>query len=342
MRYIGDTVLTTPLIQALDEGLPFARIDVGVNKGSEQVLFGHPMIGNCWRFPHDSNRKGVKSAVAFIRTIRQEKYDMVVDLTNNDRTALFTFFSGSPLRIGYRNNRYFRDRMVYTHALTPGLGKIHTVDHHLKVAEFLGLPVQDRHPSVPVLPESLGRIEKMLDEEGLGSNEPFVLMHPGARRSYKSWPLLRFARLADDISRTFGVQIILSGSRDDARTTASIQAHMETEALDWAGMIPLRDLPALIKKGLCLIGNDSAPIHIATAVQTPTISLFGPTRWEDWAPRRSSDRVLAAEYPCRPCGHSKSECFLGNDYCMNSISLEKAWAAVKDVLNSRKEETKLK
>ena len=84
-----------------------------------------------------------------------------------------------------------------------------------------------------------------------------------------------------------------------------------------------------------LIGNDSAPIHIATAVKTPTVTLFGPTKWECWYPRRKHDRVIAAEYPCRPCGHAKLNCPLGDEFCMSSISFESVWEAVNEILGAR-------
>lgn len=333
MRYIGDTVLTTPLIRALKEGLPSTRIDIGVNPGSDQILDGHPIIEKLWRFDPTPNSGRFRSGVDFIQSIRREKYDLVADLTCNDRTALFTFLSGSPVRIGYQSGRFIRDRIAYTHTIPSGLGKIHTVDHHLKIAEFLNLPISDRHPYLPVLPHRRRNVEAKLAQEGLTPNERFVIIHPGARRAYKSWPKTRFARLADAIRTRFDVKVVLSGSREDVPMAASIEAAMETEPVNLAGKVPLAALPALIQRGLCLIGNDSAPIHIATAVKTPTISLFGPTRWEDWAPRRDSDRVLAAEYPCRPCGHSRKRCPLEEAFCMSSISYKSVWQAVKDLLS---------
>ena len=334
MRYIGDTVLTTPLIRALKEGLPSSRIDIGVNQGSDRILDGHPFIGRCWRFDPIPNAGRFRSGIEFIQSIRRQKYDLVADLTCNDRTALFSLLSGSPVRIGYQSGRFIRDRLAYTHLLPSGLGKIHTVDHHLQIAEFLGLPAPDRHPFLPVLPDRRRSIEAKLSEEGFAPNEPFVMIHPGARRAYKSWPLTRFARLADDVRTRFDLKVILSGSREDVPAAASIEAAMKTVPVNWAGKVPLANLPALIQMAFCLIGNDSAPIHIATAVKTPTVSLFGPTRWEDWAPRRDSDRVLAAEYPCRPCGHSNTECPLKDKFCMSSISYKKVWSNVADILYS--------
>jgi len=334
MRYIGDTVLTTPLIRALKEGLPSTRTDIAVNQGSDQILDRHPFIGKLWRFDPTSNSGRFRYGAGFIQSIRREKYDLVADLTCNDRTALFTFLSGSPVRIGYQSDRFIRDRVAYTRTIPSGLGKIHTVDHHLRIAEFLNLPISDRHPFLPVLPDRRHTVETRLAQEGLAPNEPFFIIHPGARRPYKSWPRPHFARLADAIRMRFDVKVVLSGSHEDAPMAASIEAAMKTAPVNLAGKVPLADLPALIQRSGCLIGNDSAPIHIATAVKTPTISLFGPTRWEDWAPRRDSDRVLAAEYPCRPCGHSKKECPLEDEYCMHSIPYTDVWSAVEDIFNS--------
>ena len=79
-----------------------------------------------------------------------------------------------------------------------------------------------------------------------------------------------------------------------------------------------------------LLGNDSAPIHVATAVGTPVIALFGPTRWEDWQPRRPHDKTLGIAFPCRPCGHSQPDCPLGEGYCMSQITEEMVWQAIEE------------
>jgi len=105
---------------------------------------------------------------------------------------------------------------------------------------------------------------------------------------------------------------------------------MTCKPVDLSGLVPLHQLPALLRAGTLFIGNDSAPIHVATAVNTPVIALFGPTRWEDWQPRRAHDRTLGIAFPCRPCGHSRPDCPLGQDYCMKQISYEAVWAAIEE------------
>jgi ADP-heptose:LPS heptosyltransferase len=107
---------------------------------------------------------------------------------------------------------------------------------------------------------------------------------------------------------------------------------MTARAVNLCGQIALPQLPALIARSELLIGNDSAPIHIATAVNTPVIALFGPTRWENWYPRRDHDVTLTSVYPCRPCGHTKPDCPLGDSFCMSAISMESVWESVRKQL----------
>ena len=333
MRYIGDTVLITPLVHALREGIPHASIDVVVNRSASAILLEQPYVNYIWSFNDKNFKRDFRYTLRFVAALRKQHYDLVIDLTDNDRSALFTFLSGAPLRIGYRSESILRRRLFYTHVVDSVLGNGHTVDHHLKVAEALALPVLDRSPFLYVSAERIDRIEAKLAAKGLKKEEAFAVIHPGARRWYKSWPPERFARLADAIIKTYGVRLVLLGSKDDEATCSTILDHMESEALNLAGQIQLSELPALIKKSLCIIGNDSAPIHVATSVETPAIALFGPTKWEAWGPRRRQDRVVAAEYPCRPCGHSRKDCPLADEYCMNSITFEAVWETVKEVFS---------
>ncbi len=334
MRYIGDVILTTPLLKTLKTGLPGVQTHMLVNRGTETVLNCHPHTDKVLCFDYETAKNRIRYSIGFITRLRKEKYDAVIDLTGNDRSALFTRVSGAGLRIGYAGENRLRNCLAYNRQIQSVLGSIHTVDHHLKAAELFGLSADDIHPFVTVTSEQTSSVEKLLSERGLKSSESFVIIHPGARRPYKSWPLERFALLGDCIVRNYGMRLILSGSRDDESVCTEIAERMKEKSLNLAGQISLADLPALISKSRCLIGNDSAPIHIATAVSTPVIALFGPTDGKIWGPRRNQDRILGAEFPCRPCGHSRPVCPLGEHYCMSAISFDSVRDAVADVLKN--------
>jgi predicted lipopolysaccharide heptosyltransferase III len=337
LRYIGDTVLMTPLLSTIKAGIHNAELDVLVNEATQDVLTDHPSVRRLWPLRGRGSRRSLWHMVGLIHSLRREQYDIVIELTNNDRGAFLAYATGAPVRIGYHSNQAFRNKVLYNRTVDSVLGRIHTVDHHLKMAEELGLPVVDRTPYIHVSSEKMWKVKERLLRLGLTKEEPFAIIHPGARRWYKSWPPEKFSRLADRIVLEWGIKVILAGGKDDMTACAKIMEQMEEEALNLTDQVPLLELPALVKKAQCLIGNDSAPIHIATAVGTPAIAIFGPTNWRIWQPRRAHDRTVAAEFPCMPCGHSRPHCPLAEEYCMNSITIEQVWKPVAELISFRME-----
>ncbi len=333
LRYIGDTVLTLPLINALARGLPRAALHMLVNRESAPVLAGNPHLRRIWRFTPAHRRPA--GFFKLVCQLRAQRYDAVIDLTNNDRSALLSFLSGARWRMGFWRDRFLYQRLFYNQMVPSVLGTGHAVDHHLKVACFLGLAVPDIHPWIPVTPAAIARLAPKLARQGLSRQRPFVILHPGARRPYKSWPPARFARLADRIIARTGVQVAFSGGPGDRATIRDISKQMAHPAVDLGGVLSLEELPALIRQAVCLVGNDSGPIHIATAVNTPAIALFGPTEPAVWGPRRDPDRCFEVALACRPCGHGHERCYRGADYCMGRIPLEAVWEAVAETIQRK-------
>jgi len=198
MRYIGDTVLVTPLISALKKALPLAEMHLLTHRDTAPVVKGHAEIDNLLAFDYIHAKKNLLYFMKFVLKLKKLKFDMVIDLTRNDRSALLTALTGAVWRIGYDGAPLFQ-KMAYTHKVPFRLGKIHMVDHHLQIASHLGLPVDDIHPNLTVSRREIRDIRHRLDGAGLDAKRPYVLIHPGARRWYKSWPADRFARIADAI-----------------------------------------------------------------------------------------------------------------------------------------------
>jgi lipopolysaccharide heptosyltransferase III len=331
MRYIGDTVLATPLITALAQALPEAGISLLTNLEAAPVVKGHPQIDSLMVFDYHRAKRDWRYVLRFFFHIRRQKFDLVMDLTRNDRSALFTLASGAPLRLGYEGGPAFY-RLAYTHRVPYRFGSIHTVDHHLLMAESLGLPARERHPDLTVTAEDIRWVRDRLGAAGIDVCRPYALIHPGARRWYKSWPADRFARIGDELIDRYHIQVVLSGGAGDEVACRRIASEMVGSAANLCGKIPLSRLPALIHQAALLIGNDSAPIHVATAVKTPVIALFGPTRWEAWQPRRDQDITLSADLPCRPCGHGRPDCPMGDAYCLSRIPVESVLERIHDIL----------
>lgn len=331
LRYIGDTILTTPLVRAVKRDPRIGSVDLLVPEESAPLIRDCPHIDTVIALPPEG-RRSLSFWVGMLARLRSARYQVVMDLTGSDRSSLFCFITGAPVRLGYSGSHRFRQWAAYTMAVPSALGSIHAVDHHLKMAEALEISIDDHHPCLPVTSEASDVVEQILQEAGIAPGSPFAVIHPGARRWYKSWPKDRFTRLADQIMATLGMDIVLAGGPGDGETCRDISAEMYRKPVNLCGRLPLARFPALVQKAACLIGNDSAPIHVATAVGTPVIGLFGPTRPEAWAPRRDRDRVIAAAFPCRSCGHSRKDCPLGEEYCMGTISYETVWDAVRGLL----------
>lgn len=329
MRYIGDTVLVTPLLRALKRAMPQAKLHLMVNRQAVGIVKGQSDIDSLIAFDYDRAKRDLRYFFKFVLNLRRLGCDMVMDLTRNDRSALFTFISGAAVRIGYEGTSFFLQQ-AYTHRLPYRFGRIHTVDHHLDMAAALGLPATDIHPHLTVSEPDIRWIQRLLEAKGIRAGRPIVLIHPGARRWYKSWPMERFSRTADALMTRYRVQVVLSGGPEDQKTCSAIASRMKKRVIDLCGKVSLERLTALIHESILLIGNDSAPIHVATAANTPVIALFGPTRWEDWQPRRPHDKTLGITFPCRPCGHSRPDCPLGEGYCMSEITEAMVWQAIEE------------
>ena len=332
MRYIGDTVLVTPLIRALKTGLPGAQVHLLVNGNCAGIVRGLRHADRIVAFDYQRAKRDVLYVIAFLFRLRRAGYDTVIDLTRNDRSALFSLATGARYKLGYAGGGVLQ-RSVYSHQVPYRFDEIHTVDHHLEMAKALGLPAGSPHPELTVSDADDRRMGRLLERFDIRAGSPFVIVHPGARRWYKSWPLDRFARTADAILTHYPVAVVLAGGPEDRAACDAIASHMQKNAVNLCGRIPLDQLPALIARSSLLVGNDSAPIHIATAVDTPAVALFGPTRWENWQPRRPDDRVHFAALPCRPCGHWRPDCPLGADYCMSGIPLDAVWDSIRTIFN---------
>ena len=329
MRYIGDTILVTPLLGALKDALPKTRLSFLVTRQSAGIFGNHPHIDNLMIFDYNRARRSIHYFIKFLLKLRGAGFDMVIDLTRNDRSAFFTLISGAPIRMGYEGSSFFLNK-AYTHRVTYKFGKIHTVDHHLMMATALGFSASDPNPYLEVSKPDTQFIREFIEAHGIQTDKSIVIIHPGARRCYKCWPLERFSHIADALMTHYPVQVVLAGGPEDRERCQAILKGMQKPGVDLCAKVSLEQLPALIHESVLLIGNDSAPIHIATAVNTPVIALFGPTRGENWQPRRNHDKIIWISLPCRPCGHSRSNCPLGDHYCMSQITEDMVWGSIKE------------
>ena len=327
LRYIGDVLLATPVLRALRDQAPTARITMVVNEGTEDVLKGNPDVDDVLVV----TRRGLLSDVRFLHDLRQRRFDCVIDLTDGDRSAIMARATGAPVRIGFNEERYRRG-WLYTSVVTANLAGLHCIERNLEALRAIGIGAKS---ALPVLhtsdrdEEEAGRILEAvgLHASGPATGRPWVLVHPGARYWFKAWPADRFAELADRLAERPGCTVLVGGGEGDRDVAQEISRRARSAPTILAGRTSPRQLAAILKRCALFVGNDNGPMHMAAAVGTPVVALFGPSNPSEWGPRGDKSIVLYKGLDCRGCFHPG--CDRGEESCMRLITVDEVFEAAQ-------------
>ncbi|MDQ6656407.1 MAG: putative lipopolysaccharide heptosyltransferase III [Verrucomicrobiota bacterium] len=291
LKRIGDLVLTTPAIAAVRQHFPSARISLVVAAGSRELL---PAIAGIDR---TFIARGKISDAASWFGVARRKYDYCVDFTHSDRSAFLAVLSGARKRISFGHAELQSQvrALTYNVLVNAPLRSLHTVDYHLALLAPLG--IHDAPPEVRLQlpPDADEQAARALAQAHIHSD--FVLLHPGSARIEKFWEPERWSRLVDWAARR-GLACVVTGGTAELEQThlAAIkaQAQIQSPLVDLSGKLSLLALAALIRRARLLVTVDSAPAHLAAAMQTPQVVLFGPTNPLHWRPRFSPAVILQA------------------------------------------------
>ncbi len=313
---LGDIVLVSPVTRALAEWFPDAETSVAVKLMYEPIARLLPGVDTIIPFRSD------QGFAAYIKTIRQREFDLVIDLHANPRSRMLSKFSGAGRVIRYRKRHLARMGMVYRTGSS--IATRHTVDLYLDTLKSLDIEGRDRLPSLTVHPEAHATISERLRADGIPIGQPILGIAPGASSAVKRWPAEYFADLADRCRREYTTAILLIGSRNDQLTAATIATAMDAPPLDWTGTIDLSLLPAVFSHCHTVISNDSGPMHVASAAGTPVTGLFGPTHPKlGFSPTGSDDSALTLNLGCSPCSmHGNKACWKKTNACLNDLSVD--------------------
>ncbi|HSF68759.1 MAG TPA: putative lipopolysaccharide heptosyltransferase III [Nitrospira sp.] len=319
LRYLGDVLLATPTLHALKVAYPAARLTVLVNRGTEDILRGNPHVDEI----RPLDRGSLVEQSRFALRIRREHFDTVVDLTDGDRAAFLTWISGAPVRIGFNAEHRWTGRCYTT--VVRGEEGAHRIERDLAALSPLGIETRDRIPRIWLAPEDDARVDKLAGELGIPKDRSWVVIQPGARYWFKAWPPERFAELADRLADRFGCQILVGGSPQETALTQTVVNQAKSRLLNIAGRSDVRTLAALLKRSVLFVGNDTGAMHIASAVGTPIVGLFGPSNPAEWGPRGGPAETIYKGLDCRICFHPT--CQRGEQNCMKLITVDEVMAA---------------
>ncbi|MBF8263973.1 MAG: putative lipopolysaccharide heptosyltransferase [Parachlamydiales bacterium] len=298
LRHLGDVLLTSPVFFALKKALPQAQIDAYVYGQAAPMLEGHPAISEILQYDLEWKKlpwlSRLGKEISVLRRIRNNQYDLMINLTEGDRGAMAARFSGAAIRVGVDQ------RKVYTHKVKNCPTLRHTVERQLDSLRRIGIfPSDDEKELFLSVPDVA--IDSVRQRVGF---EKFILIHPASRWRFKCWPAQKMEALAQRLIER-GERIVFSSgpSDDEVQMVDEIIKDLPKELYcNLAGRLSLKELAALIQMSSALICSDSVPLHIASALKTPVVALFGPTSEITWGPWRNPyARIAMANMSCRPC-----------------------------------------
>jgi len=324
LRLIGDVLLSTPAISALKRHFPGARISALVNSGTGEVLEGNPDLDEIIVF--DSGLRKVSGLgkyareALFLRDLRRKGFDMAVDLTSSDRSAMAAFLSGARYRLAFRSKKNFLGRnLLFTH-LAEFDPSFHVVLSHLDMLEQMGI-----RGSNPSLYFAVSEADDALAIKITGGRKDLVHIHPVSSLPKKCWRDEYMAALIDHLIEVGLTPVLTAGPipAEGERIKKILSMVREKDrVIDLGGRLTLKQVGALAGRARLFIGVDSAPMHIAAAVGAPVVALFGPTSETLWAPWCEKRLILSRDMPCRlPCKRKRT-CYTYE--CLNSITPEEA------------------
>lgn len=304
LRAIGDVLLSTAVLPGLRAAHPGATIDFLTEAYCAPVVEGHPSLSSVLTF--DGARD---SGPGLIRRVRERRYDLVIDLFGNPRSAIVTLLSGAPLRVGYRFN--WR-RWCYNLVVEPRGGSVHNTEFNLDALRRLDIDPAGGRPFFPVDDQAGEFAAAFFREKGLDGTR-VVALNPGGGWIAKRWRPEQYAALGASIAREEGSRILVlwgPGEEADARMVAD---RIGPAAVP-APPSTLRQSGALLRLCAALVTNDSGPMHIAAALGVPVVAIFGPTVPSLQGPVHTESEIVVREgLDCLGCAHTV--CPIGNP-CM--------------------------
>jgi len=209
-------------------------------------------------------------------------------------------------------------------------GVRHRIDRDLEALKPLGIQAESKDPQLWLTSEEEKSADQLLEQLGVQRSQSSMVLQPGARYWFKAWPPERFAELADRLTSTYGCQVLIGGSDQDVDLAHQIRQMAKSSLIIMAGRTTIKQFAAIAKQSVLFVGSDSGAMHIASAVGTPVVALFGPSSPREWGPRGGPVEVLYKELDCRSCFHPT--CFRGEENCMRLIMVHEVFAAAQRLL----------
>ena len=338
LRHHGDVLLTSPVFSVLKNKLPHAELDALVYRDTQEMLTLHPAIENVFSVDRSWKQCAVlhriRKEVGLLRALRARHYDLVIHLTEHPRGAWLSRLLGARYSVARefpgRRGAWWRNSFSHLYKLptTPR----HTVECHLDALRRIGIYPRQEERALMLTSgaDAEEYVATVLQQHGLSDKE-FIHFHPTSRWLFKCWEDEKCSAFIDQLLSA-GERVVVTAAPTKAELDrlSRILSKVKLPVVDLSGQLNLKQLAALTRRAKCFVGVDSAPMHIATAMQTPVVVLFGPSGDKEWGPWQVKHKVITENYTCRPCG--LDGCGGGKiSECLTTIPVSAVIDAVREV-----------
>lgn len=335
---IGDVTHTLPALHALRAQYPDARITWLVEEAAADLIIGHRALDRVlvsrrksWvrRLKKGPQRfAAFKEMVAFIRELRDTEYDLLIDFQGLLKSGLLVGLARARRKVGFgKGMEHAECSYIFLNERIPAVSMdIHAVDRELMLLKAIGIECREVVFDLPIGEEVRRAVADQLARHGVDAARPLVAVNPRATWPTKLWDNSKFAQLADQLLEQ-GWAVVFTGSSSDRAAIETIFSLMRNRAANLAGITTLKGLAALYERCRLVISTDTGPMHIAAAVDTPVIALFGPTAPWRTGPYGKKHAVVRLDKDCSPCFKKHCETIA----CMKEISVEQVLGAVNDM-----------
>ena len=338
---IGDVLHTLPALNALRQAFADARITWLVEEAAAALIEGHPALDRVlvcrrksWIRDWKAGRRKavVAEAADFVARLRDTVYDVVLDFQALLKGAVWIALCRGKRKIGFdRGMEHMEHSYWFLNERIPPISMdVHALERNLVMLEPLGIRnVQDVVYRLPITADHRNQAKRLL--QPLFGTGPIVCINPVAKWETKLWTAQGFAAVADRLVAEVGAAVVFTGAKEDRNAIDAIRSRMSRNSLDVSGKTDLMTLAAIYEIADGVISTDTGPMHLAAAVETPVVALFGPTAPWRTGPYGNRHRVIRLGTPCSPCFRRSCE----KPVCMQDIDAESVFQAVLDTLNDR-------
>jgi lipopolysaccharide heptosyltransferase II len=339
---IGDVLFTTPLVRNLKENIPDAQIAFLCNARTEEILKHNPRIDEVLVFEKDEYRKlweenkfaCFKKFNLFLRTLKQKRFDLVIDLSLNRQYGFFLWLIGIKQRIGY--NYRGRGWLLTKKINLSGYQDKHIVEYYLELLRLLGILPEVFPLEFKISENDRAWAEGFFSASEIKAQDKLIGIIPGGGASWgkeamrKRWPQEKFSQLARELSSKLGVKIIVFGDTLELELCQKMKNDLTGRAVLACGKTTLGQCAGLMQRCALVVCNDSGPLHLAVTQNVKTVSIFGPVDEKVYGPFPLSERhiVVKAQLACRPCYRKFKMADCQRQLCLSEVSVEEVLEAI--------------